>query len=608
MKVFEYQYNDSGVFKSELETLKQWCNDHAVSNVLFHVYSHSADNPNIGTVLQQISTIIPRALYVGCSTSGNITHGELSESDLIVTATIFEDPDTTVEIHQYALTDETIPTVAEKIADMVNGDDNICAVEFLVTLQGMSMSGLCDGLSHIREDVKIFGGGALNMAMKDDEVIVFSKVGDISDRSIVVIFYGGRNLHTDAFYVGGWHPLGHKLKITRCVRNRLYELDGIPAYDTFYKYLSIKNDENFFVNSLEFPLMMDINGVSMLRAPTACNPDGSLMMTADLNEGSEANLSYGDPWTILRHVNEFGLRVQDFCPQAIYIFSCAARRTFWDSSSKETRPFASLAPTTGFYTSGEFVRTGRFINQHNVTLVVVSMREGGKHRDPDKMFHMEDSADLSGQVSMVNRLANFIDAATKELEEANFRLSIMAVTDGLTKLFNRIEIQKRISKEVMLGITSGDDEKLPCLIMIDIDNFKSVNDYCGHSEGDRVIKGLCELITDTINKRVKSSSEPRFGHWEAGHTIPDNGACAGRWGGEEFMILLPEMSIYKAAEIAELLRQEFNKIIFSQAGAQTISLGVTKALRGENVDTFCGRVDSALYEAKKTGKNKVVVK
>jgi len=608
MRVFEYTYRDSSEFKAEIEKLRAWCNTHSASNVLFHVYTQDSKDPNIGTVLHIISTVIPRALYVGASTSGNILDGELSDADICVTATVFEDPETTVQIHQYSLTDDTVERVCDQVVQMVNSNNDITAVEFLLTIQGMSMTGLCEKLSGIREDVKIFGGAALNKFMDDNDVVVFSKVGDISDKSIVFVLYGGKNLFADAFFIGGWNPLGHQLKITRCTRNRLYELDGKPAYDTFSNYLSIKNDENFFVNSLEFPLLMNINGVDILRAPTACNPDGSLNMTADMTEGAMAHLSYGDPWTILRTVNQFGLRVQDFDPQAIYIFSCAARKTFWDSSSKETKPFTSLASTTGFYTAGEFVRTGQHINQHNVTLVVVSMREGPAKRDPDKLFHMEHSQDLSGQVSMVNRLANFIDKATQELEEANFRLSVMAVTDGLTKIFNRLEIQRRISSEVILGVTSGEDSNLPSLIMIDIDNFKSVNDCCGHSEGDNVIKGLANMIKDVIDKRAPGSPGRRWSDGDLVSGRMEGVPCAGRWGGEEFMILLPKTSLSEAADIAEAMRLEFNNIAFTQAGHQTISVGVTRAVRGENVDMLCGRVDQALYEAKKTGKNKVVVK
>ena len=608
MRVFEYVFKDSAEFRSEVGLLKEWCNQHHVSNVLFHIYSTSYDDPAIGTVIQTISSVIPRALYVGCSTSGNIIGGELSGPGVAVTATVFEDDDTTVEIHQYSFTEENEADMISKIVDIVNYNDSIKAIEFLVTIEELSMTKLCEGLSRIRHEVNIFGGGALNEDMDEHKVCVFSKVGDITGHSIVFILYGGRNLHSDAFYIEGWNPLGHKLKITRSVKNRLYELDGAPAYDTYYNYLSIKNDENFFINSLGFPLMMDINGVKILRAPTACNDDGSLQMTADVIENASVNLSYGDPWTILRSVNESGLRVQDFGPQSVRIFSCAARRAFWDSSSKETKAFTSVAPTTGLYTSGEFVRTGDFINQHNVTMVIALMREGDVIRDPDRLFHMEDSTLLSGQVSMVNRLANFLDKATKELEEANNRLTIMAVVDGLSKFFNRTEIQRKISNEVMGAVSSGNDDNLPSLIMIDIDNFKSVNDCCGHSEGDKVIRGLASMVKDVLRKRAPGGDKRKWDSRDIIDGYADLGPSAGRWGGEEFMILLPKTDLSKAVEIAEIMRLEFNKINFPQAGHQTISLGVARAVRGENVDAFCARVDSALYEAKKSGKNRVVTK
>jgi diguanylate cyclase (GGDEF)-like protein len=85
------------------------------------------------------------------------------------------------------------------------------------------------------------------------------------------------------------------------------------------------------------------------------------------------------------------------------------------------------------------------------------------------------------------------------------------------------------------------------------------------------------------------------------------GASAGRWGGEEFMVLLPEADTTRAAEIAEIFRKNFNNIKFKQAGNRTISLGVTELIAGENSDIFCMRADDALYEAKRSGKNRVIV-
>ena len=209
------------------------------------------------------------------------------------------------------------------------------------------------------------------------------------------------------------------------------------------------------------------------------------------------------------------------------------------------------------------------------------MREGELVGDYNDNFEMKEE-NFSGKVSMINRLATFIEAATEELEEANAKLAKMAVTDALTGLYNRGEIQKQISS----GIKAGNKVSL---IMLDLDNFKSVNDTYGHKEGDNVIKGLCKVITDTL----EAESE--------------NGR-AGRWGGEEFMILLENFDTAKAVDIAEKIREKFSGVSFDACGKRTVSIGVTTALEGENADAAVMRADNNLYEAKGTGKNKVVVK
>lgn len=82
---------------------------------------------------------------------------------------------------------------------------------------------------------------------------------------------------------------------------------------------------------------------------------------------------------------------------------------------------------------------------------------------------------------------------------------------------------------------------------------------------------------------------------------------SGRWGGEEFMMLLQETEASSAAYIADLIRQCFANTDFPAVRPQTVSLGVTQAREDDTLDTLCTRVDMALYKAKKGGKNRVVV-
>ena len=225
------------------------------------------------------------------------------------------------------------------------------------------------------------------------------------------------------------------------------------------------------------------------------------------------------------------------------------------------------------------MRTNHYMNQHNVTLVVAAAREGNLDPQKENEFHF-DGDEFTGKVSLITRLATFIEASTKELEEANEQLAFVAVSDGLTKLFNRAEIQRRIREQLVTG-------KPLSLIMMDIDNFKHVNDTYGHKEGDNVIIGLSDLLRNGIK-------------------IHNPDASAGRWGGEEFMLLLPYDLEYAKLAATDIVR-EFSELEFPAARHQTVSVGVTTAIQGESLDSLLVRVDEALYEAKRTGKNRFVV-
>ena len=593
MKQFQFNYEGEDKLYSSLKRIKQWCNSSVVSNVVFQIYSETLNKPKIQGICDIIDKELPEALYMGTSTCGNILMGNKSEGDISIVCTIFEYPSTNVKILQYALDESKAYEVATDLSRVVKENPWVKSITTFTTMRGMSMTDYCDYLGMLPKKIVFCGGGAFSEDINKSEAFVFSSEGGISDHATVFLLVGGDDYYVQAMHVTGWKPLGRYLSVTKAKGATLYELDGKPAYETYYKYLNIKNDENFFTNTLEFPFLYELNGMDILRAPIASNEDGSIEMTADIAENVKARISYGDPWTILESVYNAAVSFQDFVPETFTVFSCAARRTFWgdDEVGNETEPFQSLAPTSGFYTSGEFLRNGDYVNQHNVTLVIEAQREGDVQGKEIPQVEM-DTEEFSGKVSMINRLATFIQAATEELEDANNELSRMAITDGLTKLYNRTEIQHRITAKSIENSSMGSHGKYSTgasLIMMDIDDFKRVNDTYGHKEGDEVLRKLADML-----KRVLEENSIE--------------GDIGRWGGEEFMVLLPKASLERTERIADLIRVSFSNIEFSHAPSQTLSLGVTEMIAGETADISCMRADDALYEAKRTGKNKVVVK
>lgn len=165
-----------------------------------------------------------------------------------------------------------------------------------------------------------------------------------------------------------------------------------------------------------------------------------------------------------------------------------------------------------------------------------------------------------------------------------------ATKDELTGAYNRKAMEQMLGKEVADAIRHN----LPlCVIMVDIDNFKKYNDSFGHLQGDEALRTVTRAIDSTT--RTKD--------------------FVARYGGEEFLIALPNTHTKEGEIMAERIRKsveiaEVKPIVKElKKGYEhvTISLGVTEIRKGESVKEFLDRADTALYKAKRTGKNKIVI-
>lgn len=156
-----------------------------------------------------------------------------------------------------------------------------------------------------------------------------------------------------------------------------------------------------------------------------------------------------------------------------------------------------------------------------------------------------------------------------------------AQTDALTGLGNRHWMNKMFEREVSRALQA---EESACLLMIDVDDFKTFNDQYGHIAGDQVLGGVAQALTDGLRPRD----------------------LIVRFGGDEFAVLLPEMSIEQGIDTAERLRECVRSI--SPEGLPepvTVSIGVTQLHNDDNLSEFLHRADSAMYAAKAMGRDLV---
>jgi diguanylate cyclase (GGDEF)-like protein len=174
-------------------------------------------------------------------------------------------------------------------------------------------------------------------------------------------------------------------------------------------------------------------------------------------------------------------------------------------------------------------------------------------------------------VQMDNRL---------RLQELARDLGLQATTDALTGLPNRLKFDQALANEM----SRAERYQTPLsLVLYDVDHFKKVNDTYGHQVGDKVLTQLSRFVPNLLR----------------------NTDFLARWGGEEFVILIPGAEGSMAFQAAEKLRDAIRQVVFDEVGTVTCSFGVTQYAVGDTAAGFISRADDALYRAKISGRNRV---
>ncbi|MFT7880779.1 MAG: diguanylate cyclase [Sulfurimonas sp.] len=201
------------------------------------------------------------------------------------------------------------------------------------------------------------------------------------------------------------------------------------------------------------------------------------------------------------------------------------------------------------------------------------------YEESNIIFKMQDEALLMWLISTLGVLS--IVTLLYLLLDKMKRINEMASYDTLTGLYNRSAFTAAVEYETDRIQRTG---SVLSLIYLDIDNFKKINDNYGHETGDKVLHKLAAILENSTRKTD----------------------IVGRWGGEEFLILLPDTHLESAELLAEKLRRKIESTDFDISQPVTCSFGVTHYLVPEMVDVMIARADKNLYQAKEEGKNRVI--
>ncbi|WP_050741588.1 sensor domain-containing diguanylate cyclase [Acetobacterium bakii] len=623
---------------NQIETLKKWLQTEEIKNqtkhslsVFVQIFSARSDPQWLTEIESAIRVVAPLAVIVGSSTMGEIGEGRLLTNTSVISFVFFKK--TLVQGFFVDIKNPDEAVVGKSFSEEIESRcQKIGGVLLLATSSSIDASNFLKGFSAGRRGTyPVFGAGA--GVYEGEQKPIVSLNHQFSSNGVVAVVFMGDDIDIVVHTYLGWEPLSKELTLTETNGLWLKTIDDQPAFEVYHRYLNIQDDEDFFLNVLEFPLLVERNGIVYAKTPIEVKNRHAIKFIADIQQGESARIGYGNPARIIKNARAIQDRVQAFNPEGIFIYSCTCRRFLLQNEVElETKDFQTIAPTAGFYTNGEIYSHEETVMLLNATMVAVSMKEGaGKAHEEvlekglvepitgkpliwrdNRMISrlvnfigkvtaggvrkasengLEKSIDEPTMVDPFNRqnnriisqLVNFIKVVTEELEVANQEATRLAERDYLTQVYNRLKGHEFLQNE-MVRCNRYD---LECaIIMIDVDFFKKANDTYGHNIGDAVLIQLVEILTQEIREVDVLS----------------------RWGGEEFLVIMPLIDEEGAKNAAERLRAVVERTLFTQGLRQTASFGVATYKKGESAEAFIDRADKALYEAKQKGRNCVVSK
>ena len=410
------------------------------ANILIQIFSSIAEENILQKTLNSILSVLPQARLIGSSTDGEILDNVVSTDKIIVSVSAFERATLSVGLVKH------------------EGDSYACGASLAKKLlkantkalflfaDGLNTNGevFLNGVQSVSEDIPIAGGLAGDGAVFH-KTFVFSNEGIISEGAVGVSV-NAEKLSVQSTYNFNWQDIGKVLTITKAQDNRVYEIDGISAVDVYAKYLGEEIADSLPAVGIEFPLIITRNGMKIARAVLGMHGDGSLIFAGNINEGDQVQFGYGNSGMILSQTLNTKEQINMPCVESIFIYSCMARRRFLNAAiAIELTPLAHLAPTSGFFTYGEFFKAadkeGELLNQTMTVLSMSESDEASEYKFEDKSYRNE----ITEASATHKALSHLIEETSRELEETNNHLEDL-VKEKTKALSEKIEELERVSQ------------------------------------------------------------------------------------------------------------------------------------------------------------------
>ena len=402
MKHLTFRLKDENYKKAQKEAKKS-----KYKTKFIQVFTSLTDKKDIQKLLKILSKDFPECLVVGTTTAGEISHANMYDNETIVSLSLFK----TTKI-QVSRTKKIDTKSGKKLANSICTKDTKAVIVLGEGLLGKDYEGFIKKLKEEHPSVIVAGGLAGdNFQLKKTFVFMGE---EIYEEGAIGISFSGKKLYASNDYNLNWNPIGKEFQVTNVKGNILKEIDHENAIEVFKKYLGNEVLDNNASALADFQLLYQDGNTTIARTPMGIEDD-TIVLAAPIKKGQRFQFGFSNAANLIGGADAISKNLIKSPAEAIYIYSCIARKTLLGKSlESEFRLFENIAPTAGFFTYGEFYSTSENNALLNCTTTILVLSESTKK---DKHTKYKPSSVNSLDSATFTALTHFVKQTSKELSE-----------------------------------------------------------------------------------------------------------------------------------------------------------------------------------------------
>ena len=415
MKQYNYIYDTQDALCDFLDHAKI---DRDADNILIQMFS--SELKRMQKIASEVTQTLPHATLIGTSTAGEIISGKVIDNSTVLSISVFEKS----SLESFHETAEDSYELGLSLSKKIFNKDTKCVITFLDGL-GHNGQEYLQGLNAMNCNHAAIAGGlaADSLSFKKTYTLCGDK---IFSGGAVCVALSGEDLEVLQDYNLGWRAVGPSFTITKSDGARVYEIDHRPVKDVYEEVLGSFAVENMPASTIEFPLILQDKEMLIARSMLSVAKDGSILYGGNLEEGSEVRFGIGSR-TLVNQYNPKQQLKEAESLQACFIYSCIARKMFLDKELEKTfKVIQNTAPSSGFFTYGEFFFNEKQTKLLNITTTLLFLREKGTlclapHPAENDTIHNSSKTD-SALFNLIEYVTTALKAQEKSFKASKFKL------------------------------------------------------------------------------------------------------------------------------------------------------------------------------------------